>query len=194
MEIAIETTNYLTIKSVGFTAYCNALIARRSSTNNNILHACLLSLIGTPSHIKSLSALILTGGNSGGYIKVSGDDLDTTLRFSGTAQTCRSRKIGETVNKVLTMQYFSKTNLHAAAVFGPDLPTVQERAFRRLDMATTIPLKPQWQEWLWETMLHPEKLYSFGGEDLQEAYLVIIPDDETLESKVLKAIRNGQIQ
>jgi hypothetical protein len=192
METTLET-NYLTIKSVGFTAYCNALIARRSSTNNGTLHACLLSLIGTPSHIKSLSALILTGGDSG-YIRVSGDDLDTTLSFSGTAQTCRSRKIGETVNKVLTMQYFSKTNLHAAAVFGPDLLTVQERAFRRLDMATTIPLKPQWQEWLWETMLQPEKLYSFGGEEFQEAYLVTIPCDETLESHVLEAVRNGQIQ
>ena len=189
----ITETNYLSIKSVGFTAYCNALIARRSSTNNGTLHACLLSLIGTPSHIKSLSALILTGGDSG-YIRVSGDDLDTTLSFSGTAQTCRSRKIGETVNKVLTMQYFSKTNLHTAAVFGPDLLTVQERAFRRLDMATTIPLKPQWQEWLWETMLHPEKLYSFGGEEFQEAYLVTIPCDETLESHVLEAVRNGQIQ
>jgi hypothetical protein len=52
----------------------------------------------------------------------------------------------------------------------------------------------QWQEWLWETMLHPEKLYSFGGEDFQEAYLVTIPDDETLESQVLEAVRNGQIQ
>lgn len=192
MKTTLET-NYLTIKSVGFTAYCNALIARRSSTSDNNLHACLLSLIGTPSHIKSLSALILTGGDSG-YIRVSGDDLDTTLSFSGTAQTCRSRKIGETVNKVLTMQYFSKTNLHTAAVFGPDLLTVQERAFRRLDMATTIPLKPQWQEWLWGTMLQPEKLYSFGGEEFQEAYLVTIPCDETLESHVLEAVKNGQIQ
>jgi hypothetical protein len=92
------------------------------------------------------------------------------------------------------MEYFSKTSHHTAAVFGPDLLTVQERAFRRLDMATTIPLKPQWQEWLWETMLHPEKLYSFGGEDFQEAYLVNIPDDEILESQVLEAIKNGQIR
>jgi len=193
MEITTETTKYLTIKSMGFTAYCNALIARKSPISHGELHPCFLSLIGTPSHIKSLSALILTGGDSG-YIRVSGDDLDTTLRFSGSAQTCRSRKIGETVNKVLTMQYFSKTNLHAAAVFGPDLLTVQERAFRRLDSATTIPLKPQWQEWLWETILHPEKLYSFGGEDFQEAYLVTIPCDETLESQVLEAIKARQIQ
>lgn len=190
----METTNtdYLTVKSVGFTAYCNALIARRSSTNNGILHACLLSLIGTPSHIKSLSALILTGGDSGS-IRVSGDDLDTTLSFSGTAQTCRSRKIGETVNKILTTRLFS-SNYHTAVVFGTDLLIVQERAFRRLDSATTIPLKPQWQEWLWDTILQPEKLYSFGGDEFQEAYLVTIPCDETLESHVLEAVRNGQIQ
>jgi len=191
----METTtdiNYLTIKSVGFTAYCNALIARRSSTNNGILLACLLSLIGTPSNIKALSALILTGGENG-YINVFGDNLDTTLSFPGTVQTCRSRKIGETVNKILTGHYFNKTNFNAV-VFGPDLPTVQERALRQLDMATTIPLKPQWQEWLWETMLYPEKLFSFGGEEFQEAYLIIIPNDEELESLVLEAIRNGQIQ
>jgi len=188
----METINYLTIKSVGFTAYCNALIARKSSTSYGELHACLLSLIGTPSHIKSLSALILTGGNSN-YIRVTGDNLDTTLSFSGTVQTCRSRKIGETVNKILTGQYFSKTNFHAV-VFGPDLLTVQERALRRLDSATTIPLKPQWQEWLWKTMLYPEKLYSFGGEDFQEAYLLTIPNDDELESQVLKAIRNETIQ
>ena len=184
------TTNYLTVKCAGFTAYCNALIAR---TDCDDLQACMLSLIGTPSHIKSLSALIYTGESC----HISGDNLDTELKFAGPTQTCRSRKIGEIVNKVLTTNFFSKNN-NTAAVFGPDLPLVQERAFRRLDATTTIPLKPQWQEWLWETMISPEKLYSFGSSEFQgefqEAYLLTIPCDETLESHVLEAIKNRQIQ
>jgi hypothetical protein len=180
------TTNYLTVKCAGFTAYCNALIAR---TDSGDLQACMLSLIGTPSHIKSLSALIYTGESC----HISGDNLDTELKFAGLTQTCRSRKIGETVNKVLITNFFSKNN-NTAAVFGPDLSLVQERAFRRLDATTTIPLKSQWQEWLWETMIYPEKLYSFGSSDFQEAYLLTIPCDETLESHVLEAIKNRQIQ
>ncbi|MCJ7602838.1 MAG: hypothetical protein MUO63_15245 [Desulfobulbaceae bacterium] len=121
------------------------------------------------------------------------NDNSADLRFFGSIRTCRTRKIGDVVNKVLVATGFNESSDHAT-VFGPDLPTVQERAFRRVDKATTIPLKPQWQEWLWETMISPEKLYSFGGEDFQEAYLVNIPCDETLESHVLEAIKTGEIQ
>lgn len=182
------TTPHLIIKCVGFVCYSNALIARRSDRE---YQGCLLSLIGSPSHVKAMSALIYSGE---AVCRVTGNnDEPTELRFSGSIRTCRTRKIGEVVNKVLVATGFNESSLHAT-VFGPDLPTVQERAFRRVDKATTIPLKPQWQEWLWEKMISPEKLYSFGDEDFQEAYLVNIPCDETLESRVLKAIKSGEIQ
>ncbi|MCK9293462.1 MAG: hypothetical protein M0P70_00130 [Desulfobulbaceae bacterium] len=138
-----------------------------------------------------MSALIYSGDWD---CRVSdNNDNSFDLLFSGSIRTCRTRKIGEVVNKVLVATGFNAFSDHAT-VFGPDLPTVQERAFRRVDKATTIPLKPQWQEWLWETMISPEKLYSFGGEDFQEAYLVNIPCDETLESHALEAIKTGEIQ
>lgn len=182
------TIPYLTIQCVGFVCYSNALIVRRSDRE---YQGCLLSLIGSPSHVKAMSALIY-GGEA--VCRVSGNnDESTDLRFSGSIRTCRTRKIGEVVNKVLVATGFNESSIHAT-VFGPDLPTVQERAFRRVDKATTIPLKPQWQEWLWEKMISPEKLYSFGDEDFQEAYLVNIPSDETLESHVLEAIKTGEIQ
>jgi hypothetical protein len=121
------------------------------------------------------------------------NDESADLLFSGSIRTCRTRKIGQVVNKVLVATGFNESSIHAT-VFGPDLPTVQERAFRRVDKATTIPLKPQWQEWLWEKMISPEKLFCFGDEVFQEAYLVNIPCDETLESRVLEAIKTGEIQ
>ena len=182
------TTPYLIIQCVGFVCYSNALIVRRSDRE---YQGCLLSLIGSPSHVKAMSALIYSGE---AVCRVSDNNVESTdLRFSGSIRTCRTRKIGEVVNKVLVATGFNESSNHAT-VFGPDLPTVQERAFRRVDKATTIPLKPQWQEWLWEKMISPEKLYSFGDEDFQEAYLVNIPSDETLESHVLEAIKTGEIQ
>jgi len=184
----METPNYLTIKCVGFVCYSNALIVRRSDRG---YQGCLLSLIGSPSHVKAMSALIYDGE---AVCRVSDKNDDSSdLLFSGSIRSCRTRKIGEAVNKVLVATGFNESSNHAA-VFGPDLLTVQERAFRRVDKATTIPLKPQWQEWLWEKMIYPEKLYSFGDEDFQEAYLVNIPCDETLESHVLAAIKTGEIQ
>ena len=182
------TTPYLIIKCVGFVCYSNALIARRLDRE---YEGCLLSLIGSPSHVKAMSALIY-GGEAVCRVSDNNDE-PTDLRFSGSIRTCRTRKIGEVVNKVLVATGFNESSLHAT-VFGPDLPTVQERAFRRVDKATTIPLKPQWQEWLWEKMLCPEKLYSFGDEAFQEAYLVTIPGDEILESRVLEAIKTGELQ
>ena len=185
--------DYLTIKFAGFTAYINAFIARKSPYDSRY-QCCLTSLIGTPSHIKSISALIFTGE---GCRIIDKNNESARLYFSDSIRTCRTRKIGEVVNKVLVASGFDNAS-QMATVFGPDLPTVQERAFRRLDATTTIPLKPQWQEWLWETTMFPEKLYSFGSSEFQnefqEAYLLTIPCDETLESHVLEAIKNRQIQ
>lgn len=181
--------DYLTIKCAGFTAYINAFIARKAPYDSKY-QGCLASLIGTPSHIKSISALIYSGEDC---IIIDENDEATRLCFSGSIRTCRTRKIGEVVNKVLVASGFNDAS-QIATVFGPDLPTVQERAFRRVDKATTVPLKPQWQEWLWETMLYPEKLYSFGGEEYQDAYFITIPSDNSLEKDVLDAIKVGQIQ
>jgi len=185
--------NYLTVRCAGFVTYCDALIARVTSSNEN-LQACFFSLIGTPSHIKASSA-ILFGGET---CRVSShDEPALELGFLGTPRTCRTRKIGETVNKVMvSVNYFPETlcksnstgSTSAAVIYGPDMPTVIERAFLRLDAATTIPLKPEWQGWLWDEVLQPEKLYSFGGEELQEAYLVSWPEDTILQEQILSGI------
>ena len=77
----------------------------------------------------------------------------------------------------------------ARGSFGKDLLIVKERAFRRLDTFTTIPLKRQWVDWLWEEVMNPEQLYSYGGEDLRHAYLVSWPAEEELQDRVLDAIK-----
>jgi hypothetical protein len=94
------------------------------------------------------------------------------------------------VNKILiTTGYFLEKKQTATIVFGSNLSTVQDRAFLSFDAATSIPLKPEWQSWLWDEVLEPEKLYSFGGSDLQEAYLIKWPDDARLEEQILEGIK-----
>jgi len=182
--------SYLTVKTLGFTAYCNGLIVKNDGRGYGYAH--LASLIGTPSHIKALAATVFEGHSLRIFGDLNEDSfIDTQMSFH-LPQTNRTRKIGEAVNKILVSHYLGRSKSHMT-VFGPDLLIVQERAFRALDAATTVPLKHQWQEWLWEKM-NPEKLTSFGGPELQEAYCLTIPSDENLESQILEAIKDGEIK
>ena len=182
-----KNEKYVTVQTAGFITYCDALIARATSSE---LEAFLFSLIGTPSHIKASSA-VLFGGET---CRISSlDESPKNICFSGTVRTCRTRKIGETVNKIMVSEnHFPETCSNVTSstvVFGPDLSLVQERAFLRLDAATNIPLKPEWQGWLWDEILQPEKLYSFGGDDLREAYLITWPVDDTLQEQILEGVK-----
>ncbi len=181
--------HYLTVKAAGFVTYCDALIARATGDK---FQACFFSFIGTASHIKASSAILFSGDTC----RVSShDEPAVELGMLGNVRTCRNRKIGNTINKVIvSADYFPENSQHskepsiAAVVYGPDMHTVQERAFLRLDRASSIPLKPQWKAWLWDEIMQPEKLHSFGGDQLQEAYLISWPKDDILQGKILEGI------
>jgi len=104
-------------------------------------------------------------------------------------KTVRVRKIGETVNKIIVHRFLYEENAQAAIVFGRDMLLVKERAFRRLDASISLPLKRQWGDWLWDEVLQPEQLFSYGGADLRFAYLISWPDEDELQDMVLDAIK-----
>ncbi len=178
---------YLTVQTAGFITYCNTLIAR---AGNEILEAYFLSLIGTPAHIRATTAILFNGETCR---ITNGNEPPKQIGFTGAMRTCRSRKIGEAVNKILVSgNHFPESGAHPtreAVVFGADIFTVQKHAFLRLDAATGIPLKPQWQGWLWDEVLQPEQLYAFGGDELKEAYLIRWPDDDILEDLILTGVK-----
>jgi len=194
-------THYIKVQAAGFVTYCDALIARVAGEE---LLACFLSLIGTPSNVKALSA-ILYGGDT---CRVSSPDdpirefeflgsvqTSRELGFPGSLRTCRTRKIDDAVNKILvSTDYFTEGSTSSGKsglssfVYGPDMPSIIDRAFLLLDAATTIPLKPEWKAWLWDEILQPEKLHSFGGKQLQEAYLINWPEDDILQGQILEGI------
>ncbi len=185
--------NYLTVRCAGFITYCDALIAQKNADNK--FHAVFFSLIGTPSHVKATSAILFQGDSCHVFNQ---DSSRVELDFLVNPSTYRTRKIGETVNKVMiSSNYFEcqgKTRpRRAAVVYGPDMPTVTDRAFLRLNADTIIPLKAEWQGWLWDEVLQPEKLYSFGGEELQEAYLVNWPEDDPLQEQILEGVSFGYL-
>lgn len=179
---------YQTIKCVGYIAYCDGLIAKKLP--NGKYEAFLISLIGSPSHIQASSAMLFKNE----LCKIINDDDSSDMKFTtGTVRTIRNRKIDNTVNKVMvTTEYFINPT-GFAVVFGPNSSIVHKRAFNCLDAATSVPLKPEWQEWLWDELMQPEQLLSFGNDDLQDAYIISLPRDATLEERVLEAIRLGYL-
>lgn len=181
---------YLTVKCVGFISYCDALIAKKMPNNEFV--AYFISLVGSPSNIQALSAMLFKNE----YCKIStSDEVDFLPMKMGTGamQTIRNRKIENTVNKVMVCTKYFHHLMDSAIVFGPNLSVVQQRAFLCLDSKTSIPLKQEWQEWLWDELMCPDILYSLGGDEMREAYLISLPADQTIQEKVLEAIRMGYL-
>ena len=192
--------DYQKVSTCGYEAYCDALIARKVEPGyvNGSYHyrteyrAFLMSLVGTASYVKTISAQLSTGeqivfDNENDQIPCYFYNYNSST--SENTKAVRVRKIGETVNKIIVQRFLYEDNNQSAVVFGRDLLTVKERAFRRLDTFTTIPLKRQWIDWMWDEVMNPEQLYSFGGEDLRYAYLVSWPSEEELQEKILDAIK-----
>lgn len=191
------------LRANGFIGYCDALVARKVPRVSGIddYEAFLLSMMGTASQMKAISAELFNGGvikimqfddtrESHGY-----DPSLPTCTFSrpgntgGQIKTIRSRNVGEIVVKILAHELVLGA-VTAAVVCGPDIPTVQERAFLRLDAATSIPLKRSWTIWLWDNVLQPEALFSFGDEELRHAYKISWPDEQEMEVRILSAVRD----
>jgi hypothetical protein len=194
-------TDYMKVTTCGFTAYCDALIARKVEPGlsegvyyyRSEFKAFLLSLVGTSSYIKTISAQVTKGEQlnfDNDNDKVPCVFYCNNSRLAENTRTVRVRKIGETVNKIIVQRFLYEDQGQAAIVFGRDMVIVKERAFRRLDMATTIPLKRQWLDWLWDEVLEPEELFSFGGKDLRHAYLVSWPDEAELQEMVIAAVKD----
>jgi len=185
--------DYLTVRSNGFVTYCDGLIA---SIQADQARAYLLSLVGSPAQIQATSAHFY----SGGFCRISGIE-PTPLelgRTPGTIRSIRARKIGDVINKVLiSAEQFERKARQtetacSAIVFGVDMVAVRQQAYHRLDNSTTMPLKPEWCDWLWDEILQPEQLYSFGNPQLRQAWRISWQEEE-LEERILEGIRLGYL-
>ena len=184
---------YLTVRSHGVVTYCDGLIAR---IQEDQAEAYLLSLVGSPEHIQATSAHFTMGG----ACHITGiESVPIELgRAPGPIQSIRARRIGDVVTRVIiSADQFARIALQtetvcSAIVFGMDLAAVRQQAFHRLAKSTTVPLQPEWRDWLWDEVLQPERLYSFGNQHLRQAWKISWQEEE-LEERILEGIRLGYL-
>ena len=75
-----------------------------------------------------------------------------------------------------------------AVIIAPDLSTAQRRAFNIIDDRTSIPLKPEWDSWLWENAFQYEQLFTYGSNNL--SYIISWPNEDELAEQVLEGVKN----
>ena len=180
--------DYIEINSRGFTVYSDALIA---NVYGNEFHAHFLSITGTPTSIKATAAHLFQG-----HFCRMVMSKDEKRLISANLRTFKSRKIGDIVNAILvrdTVDTHQMQDKESAVVYGPDMPTVIDRAFLVFDAATSVPLKPEWKEWIWEEILHPQEMFSFGSDSLKRAFFISW-NEESVDEKILKGISSEYLK
>lgn len=188
---------YFKVKSQGFEAYCDALIARH--TPHEPSQAFLVSLVGTPTQIDAVGASLYQGKPLGLVHQTSGEHFDLTLGQNFTSSSI-TRKIDNLIHKVIrSAKHFDRKaswldeKVLYGTVYGTDLEAVKQRAFLLADSQTNTPLLPQWIDWLWDEVLHPEQLYTFGNENFREAWNISWPEEVDFEAMVLEGVKAGYL-
>ena len=187
--------NFYRVYCCGYEAYCDSFIARiGENVNERRLFFC--SLIGTQSNIQAIWANMFKGEDAR-FTEFSDENAMYPLKCSyygqtGTSnniRTLRNRKVGDIFNKICSHRYVIEVGDDmAAVVFGPDIATVKKRAFLMLNAASQTPMIESWIDWLWDEVMDPIELVSFGSPEFQHAYLVSLPDDEILWETIQPAI------
>lgn len=202
----MENDKYLTITCLGYKVYSDILIASHpggytpGQSFQFKMSPILLGLVGTPAQVEAISANLYQHATLTMYGRTLGDSLSNELNSHGVAYRAAVKKTGNTVHKLfrasqyLWPQESRAEERNSGAVFGPDVATVKARAFTLLDSNTMVPLLPGWIDWLWEEVLNPQRLFSFGSEQVREAWQVSWPGEEELEAQVLEAINGKYLQ
>lgn len=188
---------YFEVKSQGFKAYCDALIARHVPYEPS--EAFLVSLIGTPTQIDAIGASLFQKKPVGLVHQTSGENFDLILG-KDFASSSIAKKTDNLIHKVIRSdKHFNRKaswldeKVLFGTVYGVDLEATKQRAFLLVDSQTNTPLLPQWIDWLWDEVFHPEKLFSFGNENFREAWNISWPEEVDFEAMVLDGVRAGYL-
>ncbi len=183
------------VNCCGYEAYCDSFIAKvGENANDRRLFFC--SLVGTQSNITAIWANMFKGEDTT-FTEFSDVNESFPLKCgyygqtsgSNNIRTLRNRKVGDTFNKISAHRYvLGVDDDKAVVVFGRDIETVKKRAFLMLNSASTIPMIESWIDWLWDEVIEPIELVSFGSHEFQHAYLVSLPDDDVLWEMIQPAI------
>ena len=190
---------YFRVTSFGFEAYCDALIARRSHIPHEPAQALLLSLVGTPTQVDAIGASLYQGRPLSLIHQTNGERFSLTLGENFTTSSI-TQKTDNLIHKIIrSAKHFNRKaswldeKILYGTVYGTDLEVVKQRAFLLVDSQTNTPLLPQWIDWLWDEVFHPEKLYSFGNENFRETWNISWPEAIDFEAMVLESVKAGYL-
>jgi len=177
---------YLEIKGTGASVYTDAFLIGVGNIPRHWI--VFISLFGRPTAVKMVSALLLE------QKQVWLEDGSELLRPHYSLRSLTEHVEGGVCHKVLFCpEYYTGQNRHAGrVVLGED----KTAAFDYVASITTTPLKREWADFLWENVVEKERLRGFGtldGRELDEAYIVTLPEDINLDEVVLDGLRAGEI-
>lgn len=180
------------LSSGGLDAYSNGYILHNSQ---NGIQLFFLSLIGTPMQIDGVSANLYKGSLCN--LETGGTQMSVKLHKSPVRT--HTRKIDMVINRIIhSRSYFNNEpgseDSYSRVVFGPNLASVKEQAFLRLNAVSSIPMLPEWSDWFWGEILLTTRLDSFGPPEFSEAWLITWQSDNEIESMILDAIKNKILQ
>lgn len=189
---------YGIVKYSGIQAYTSGLICKQSAAFSGAVYTYMINLFGTATALESISSAIFSSHGTTISWEENGQIQKFDLHRSEYPMVSDFRKKYE--GGVATKTLYSPIAFgilnasvkmpESVIITGEDMPTVKKRAFLRLDQRTAVPLKEQWIDFLWDEMLQPEKLISWGSPELTEAWEITIPSDDELQEFVLEGIRN----
>lgn len=155
-----------------------------------------LSIFGGPMELKTITAQIMQGWQVNVY-----EDC-TDWRY--VTRIARGRKFvkpwSANMANVGHKVFFSLTDFtpwknefsgSCALVFGRDLEQAKNRLFLIVRAMSTVPLSPQWSDWLW-SVCEDVEFQKFGEqEEFKVCRYVFVPDN--LDEKLLDDLRSGRL-
>lgn len=153
----------------------------------------MASLFGPAPNVEAVSSAIIVGRTVDCAYEEMRFETVRPFQMSVVRSVLKKFEAGVAHKLVYLPCWFGKKmdiedELNQAVIIAPDLSTAQKRAFNILDARTVIPLKPGWDNWLWENAFHYEQLFTYGSNNL--SYIISWPDEDELAEQVLEGIKN----
>jgi hypothetical protein len=154
----------------------------------------IASLFGPAANVEAVSSAIIVGRTVDCAYEEMGFETVRPFQMSLVRSVLKKFEAGVVHKLVYLPCWFGKKmdiedETNQAVIIAPDLSTAQKRAFNILDARTVIPLKQEWDSWLWENALEHEQLFTYGSNNL--SYIISWPDEDELVKQVLGGIKNN---
>jgi hypothetical protein len=188
----------MTISFQGIECFSDITIATQPSDpyDGSITSTLFMaSLFGPAPNVEAVCSAIIVGRSVDCAYEEMGFETVRPVQMSLIRSVLKKFETGVVHKLVYFPCWFGKKmdiedESNQAVIIAPDLNTARRRAFNILDARTVIPLKPEWDSWLWENAFHHEQLFTYGSENL-DSHLISWPDEDELAEQLLEGVKNN---